>query len=186
MEPASPTAYDGPAARVTAAVHPEAAMLKPALVEHFQLYADYHRHPMNRLTHKVAIPVIVFHIIAMLDWVALATLPVGSGFTLTLGHVGFAGAIGWYLSLNVRLALIMAVAFGVCFPLAAVTPTWAVVALAAVGWLVQLAGHLVWEKRSPAFLTNLLQALIGPLFFVALLTGDWPQRPAERDLRAAA
>jgi len=42
----------------------------------------------------------------------------------------------------------------------------------------QLAGHVVWEKNSPAFLQNLLQALVGPLFFVAVLTGEWP-RPAQ-------
>ena len=27
-------------------------MLKPALMRHFQEYADSHKHPMNRLTHK--------------------------------------------------------------------------------------------------------------------------------------
>ena len=55
--------------------------------------------------------------------------------------------------------------------LAAVTPRPLVLAIALLGWAVQLAGHLVWEKRSPAFLANLLQALIGPLFFVAALVG---------------
>ena len=50
------------------------------------------------------------------------------------------------------------------------------VALAVVGWAVQLAGHSVREKNRPAFLTNLLQALIGPLFFVAVLLGVWRPR----------
>jgi uncharacterized membrane protein YGL010W len=34
----------------------------------------------------------------------------------------------------------------------------------------------VWEKNQPAFLKNLLQALVGPLFFAAALTGEWPRR----------
>jgi len=51
-----------------------------------------------------------------------------------------------------------------------------VLAAALVGWTVQLAGHSVWEKNRPAFLKNMFQALIGPMFFVALLTGDWPDK----------
>jgi uncharacterized membrane protein YGL010W len=44
---------------------------------------------------------------------------------------------------------------------------------------VQLAGHSVWEKNRPAFLKNLTHALVGPVFFMALLTGDWPPRAVE-------
>jgi len=47
------------------------------------------------------------------------------------------------------------------------------VAIAIGAWAIQLAGHAVWEKRSPAFTRNLLQALVGPLYFVAILLGDW-------------
>ena len=78
----------------------------------------------------------------------------------------------------------MAVLLALCFPLAAITPGPVVIALAVVGWVVQLAGHAVWEKNRPAFATNLLQALIGPLFFVAVLTGVW--RPAQAPQAAAA
>lgn len=140
----------------------------------FVEYADSHRHPTNRLTHEIAIPLIVFHIVAMLDWIAIARLP---AFTLTAGHVAYAVAAGWYLRMHLRLGLILAGLFALCFPLGRVTPWPVVVGVAVVGWLVQLAGHVVWEKRQPAFLTNLLHALVGPMFFVATLTGDWPPRP---------
>ncbi|WP_373045871.1 DUF962 domain-containing protein [Vulgatibacter sp.] len=141
----------------------------------FEDYADSHRHPTNRLTHKIAIPLIVFHIVAMLDWIALVEV---AGVTITAAWVGYVLAIAWYLRLHVRLALIMAVLFALCFPLGRITPWPVVVGIAVVGWLVQLAGHVVWEKKQPAFLTNLLQALVGPLFFVAVLTGDWPPERA--------
>ena len=144
--------------------------MSPALRALFQDYAESHRHPTNRLTHKVAIPLIVFHIVAMLDWVHLATV---GGVAVTLGMVGVAAAMVWYLRMSVKLGLLMAVCFALCFPLARLTPWPVVVGIAVVGWLVQLAGHAVWEKKSPAFLTNLLQALVGPLFFLACLTGDW-------------
>lgn len=144
--------------------------MNPRLQAYFREYDETHRHPMNRLTHKVAIPLIVFHIVAMLDWVRLFS---AGGYPVTLGMVAAAAALGWYLRMSVKLGLLMAVFLALCFPLARVTPWPVVVALALAGWLVQLAGHAVWEKKSPAFLTNLLQALVGPLFFLACLTGDW-------------
>ena len=159
-------------------------MLKPKLAALFEEYADSHRHPTNRLTHKIAIPAIVFHILAMLDWVKLPVpFPGIEGYFLSLGHVFYALSIVYYLSLDAKLAVIMAALYAPCFPLAHVTPWWAVLVVTVVGWTVQLAGHVVWEKKSPAFLRNLLQALIGPLFFVAILTGDWPARtaPAKAD-----
>lgn len=161
-------------------------MLKPKLAALFQDYADSHRHPTNRLTHKIAIPVIVFHILAMLDWVKFGpTFTVGSSVVaLSLGHLAYVLGIGWYLAMNVRLGVMMAVLFGACFPLAAVTPRPVVIALAVFGWLIQLAGHSVWEKNRPAFLKNMFQALIGPLFFVAVLTGDWPQKAAAAPVTA--
>lgn len=150
-------------------------MLKPALAAHFRKYAEFHRHPVNRLTHQIAVPLIVFHIVAMLSWVTLAA---PYGWSLTVAHVLVAAVVAWYLSLDLGLGVLMALLYALCFPLAAVTPRSAVIAMAVVGWLIQLAGHVVWEKRSPAFLTNLLQALIGPLFFVAVTVGVWPPERA--------
>ncbi|HEY1099038.1 MAG TPA: Mpo1-like protein [Myxococcota bacterium] len=155
--------------------------LSPRLERWFVDYADSHRHPVNQLTHKVAIPLIVFHILAMATWV-----PLGfdvAGHVVTLAHLLYVAAIGFYLTLHVPLALVMAVLFALCFPLAAITPRPVVVAVAVIGWVVQLAGHAVWEKNRPAFLTNLLQALIGPLFFVAILGGIW--RPSRTTLSPA-
>lgn len=144
--------------------------MHPKLQALFAEYANDHRHPMNQLTHKIAIPMIVFHIVTMLDWVKLGH--VGS-FDLTAAHVMFVVAISWYLAMFPKLGVVMAVLFGLCFPLGRLTPPPVVIALAIVGWLVQLAGHAVWEKKSPSFLRNILQALVGPIFFVAKLTGDW-------------
>lgn len=160
--------------------------MKPALVTYFQEYADFHRHPTNRLTHKIAIPMIVFHIVAMLDWIPIVALPSALGpiTHLTVAHIAFVFAVGFYLSLHVKLGILMAIFYAVCFPLGWVTPRWAVVAIAVAGWLIQLAGHSVWEKNRPAFLKNMFQALIGPMFFVAIVTGDWPQRTQEAQVKA--
>lgn len=142
--------------------------MKPTLVAHFEEYADYHRHPTNQLTHKIAIPLIVFQIVAMLDWVPLFG-------PVTLAHVVYVATVAWYATLHLKLAVVMALAYGICFPIGWATPKLAVVAIGVFAWIVQLAGHSIWEKRRPAFVTNLLQVFIGPLFFAALLTGDWPR-----------
>jgi uncharacterized membrane protein YGL010W len=154
--------------------------MKPTLQRFFDDYAADHRHPMNRLTHKIAIPLIVFHIIAMLDWIKLGPSfdVAGVSVALSAGHVFYLATVAWYLTLHAPLALVMALLVALAFPLAAVTPKPVVVGVALGGWLIQLAGHSVWEKNRPAFTKNMLQALIGPLFFVAVLLGVYRPRYA--------
>jgi uncharacterized membrane protein YGL010W len=139
----------------------------------FDEYASSHRHPTNRLTHKIAIPLIVFHVMAMLDWVRLVSVPAVPGGVVTLGMVAWAAAAVWYLRADVKLGLMVMALSALSFPIGRALPWWSVVAIAVGGWLIQLAGHVVWEKKQPSFLTNLVHALVGPLFFVAVLTGAY-------------
>jgi uncharacterized membrane protein YGL010W len=148
-------------------------MLRPQTQALFDEYYSSHQHPTNRLTHKIAIPLIVLHIVAMLDWVRLVPVPGLPGGVLTLAMVAWLLTLAWYVRADVKLGLIVSAFMLLCIPLGRLLPVWAVIALAVVGWGVQLAGHSVWEKKSPSFLTNLVHALVGPLFFVAVLTGDY-------------
>jgi uncharacterized membrane protein YGL010W len=150
--------------------------LSPRLAALFSDYAESHRNGVNLRLHVVAIPLIVFQIVAMLDWITLGHVP-GTAFRVTLAHLAYLGAVGWYLTLDVPLGLGMAALFAACFPLAHATPRPAVIVVGVVAWGLQLMGHAVWEKRQPAFLHNLLHALVGPLFFVAKGVGRWPERP---------
>lgn len=150
-------------------------MVKPKLDAYLRTYADYHRHPLNRLTHYVGIPLIVFNAVALLDWVLLGTV---AGIELTLAHVLYVAVIGWYLTLDKRLAAIAAVWYALCIPLGWIAPWSVIIGAGAFGWAIQFFGHFYWEKRSPALLTNLIQALIGPIYFAAILFGIWsPPRP---------
>jgi uncharacterized membrane protein YGL010W len=146
--------------------------LKPKLTELFRQYAADHQHPMNRLTHKIAIPMIMFHIIAMLNWLSLGAINFGGiSINVTAGHLFLIAVYSYYVSLNIRLTLWM---MAISIPMSIIgmlTPGWAVVSIAILGWTIQLAGHYVWEKRSPSFYNNLVQTLIGPLFFMGILTG---------------
>jgi uncharacterized membrane protein YGL010W len=148
----------------------------------FDAYAAGHRHPTNRLTHKVAIPVIVFHVVAMLAWIDLGVAlgPVA----LTGGVVAWVVASAFWIA---HLPATGALLAGLTLPMAlwgGLVAKPVVVALAVVGWLVQLAGHAVWEKNRPAFLDNLMQALVGPLFFLAVLTGAYRPDYGPRDASA--
>ena len=153
-------------------------MLKPRTQALFDEYTSAHQHPTNRLTHKFAIPLIVLHVVAMLDWVRLVPVPGLPGGALTLAMVVWALASVWFVRADAKLGAIVSLGALLCIPLGRMLPTAAVIAIAAGGWLVQLAGHAVWEKKSPSFLTNLVHALVGPLFFVALLTGDYKIAPS--------
>jgi uncharacterized membrane protein YGL010W len=160
-------------------------MLNARIQALFDDYSSSHQHPTNRLTHKVAIPVIVLHVVAMLDWVRLVSLPAIPGGVLTLGMVAWVLSTVWYLRADVKLGLIVSAGMALCFPLGRMIPVWGIIALAVGGWLIQLAGHTVWEKKSPSFLTNMVHALVGPIFFVALLTGDYAVKPQQLSASAS-
>lgn len=156
--------------------------LNPKLQAWFLEYDETHRHPLNRATHKVAIPLIVFHIVVMTGWLKLATI---GDFTLSLGHLLVLGSLLFYAPLSLKYAALMLAFSSSCLwmgdrldhLLGVQTARVTVIAIAVFGWMVQLAGHAIWEKRSPAFTRNLVQALIGPAYFLALLFGEW-QAPA--------
>jgi uncharacterized membrane protein YGL010W len=155
--------------------------MKARTLRLFDEYAASHQHPTNRLTHKIAIPLIVFHVLAMLDWVRLVPVPGIPGGALTLGMVVYAATAVWYLRADLKLGLMVMALSALSFPIGRVLPWWSVVVLAVVAWGVQLAGHVVWEKKQPSFLTNMVHALVGPLFFVAVLAGAY--RIGERRVR---
>lgn len=149
--------------------------MHPRTLAWFEQYAADHQHPTNRLTHKIAIPVIVFHIFAMLWKLPL----VGeSAPWLTVGLLSTISSSAFWIVHLPRAGTLLAIAVSIIGPLGAMLSWPVLLALAVVGWSVQLAGHSVWEKNRPSFLTNMFQSLVGPLFFTALLTGEWPRRPA--------
>ncbi len=153
--------------------------MNPRLIELFSEYDRYHRDPINRLTHKVAIPLIFFNAIAMLDWVKPFVMAGASGPAISLAHVAIAASLVWYVRMSAKLSVALAASFAVMLVIGWTTPPWLVVALGIAGWVVQLLGHLVWEKNAPNFMRNGIQALVGPAYFLAIAIGDW-QAPAAR------
>ncbi len=129
-------------------------------------YASHHATKGNVACHFVGIPLIVFGMISMFRVVRLIE---GTGFlgAVTLAEILIVAVCGFYLTLNVPLALAMLATFALLDGLAASIGNWRVGLVAfVVGWVFQGIGHAVYEKKSPSFLKNAVHLLVGPLFLV--------------------
>ncbi len=135
-------------------------------------YAQYHRDPHNCATHFVGIPMLFLAVILPLDALRIPIdhHQVPLAIILTLPAI-----VGWILlDLGVGAALLLLLC--PLFVVAALIDRhglplmwWTTALLFVVGWLFQLLGHSVFERRRPAFVDDLSHTLIGPMFVVAKL-----------------
>ncbi|CCG21356.1 hypothetical protein CORT_0A09710 [Candida orthopsilosis Co 90-125] len=149
------------------------------LIEHLIFYRSYHFNNTNVTIHLICIPIILLSAITFLTPVALPS--VSSNPLINVGNV-----VAWiyglyYISLDWKVGV----------PSASVLVTYAyyignyyrslsatssptssefvnyAIAAHTFAWIAQFYGHGVHEKRAPALLDNLLQALVLAPFFVA-------------------
>jgi uncharacterized membrane protein YGL010W len=139
------------------------------LTDHLTTYAAYHRDRRNIATHFVGIPMITVAVATLLARPAFAVV---AGLPLSPAVLVTAGAILFYLALDLRFGLTMgallAASLWAATSLAAQsTTTWlaAGLGLFVVGWIIQFIGH-AFEGKKPAFVDDLFGLLIGPLFVV--------------------
>ena len=131
-------------------------------------YAFYHRSRGNKICHFIGIPLIIYSLFLLLRSVPLVESITAAEIILLLSFV-------YYLSLDLRLALAMFVLSFVLDMAAWKTADFRIgIAAFLIGWIFQGIGHAVYEKRSPAFLRNLVHLMVGPIF---LLNEVWHVRP---------
>jgi uncharacterized membrane protein YGL010W len=131
----------------------------------FAEYGAYHRDRRNLICHEIGIPLIVLGIIALLRLVAV------SGTSVNLALLAVVATSVYYLSLGreVRTAAGIAIVSMIVLYLIAAYVWWPfAVGAFVVGWIFQFVGH-GYEGKSPAFLTNLLHLLVGPLWVASHL-----------------
>jgi uncharacterized membrane protein YGL010W len=126
-------------------------------------YSAYHRTSGNEACHFLGIPSIVVGFGTLLGLVPLVTL---ANHTLTLAELVAAGVIVFYVVAARMLGLLTAVALALLVAVGRILPVALGTALFVGGWIVQFVGHAAFEKRSPAFLRNLLHLLVGPAWLV--------------------
>ncbi len=139
----------------------------------FASYSADHQNPVNRAIHWVCVPVIMWAVIAALWTIPSVTAWTRQGLWAALAM--FAAYL-FYHRLSRKLAYAMAIVFIVSGAIA-----WALygalgprdlLILAAVlfvlAWIGQFIGHAI-EGRRPAFLTNIVQLLIGPAWLMGKL-----------------
>ncbi|WP_286235716.1 DUF962 domain-containing protein [Thalassotalea sediminis] len=144
-----------------------------SLTEQLSTYKSVHLNHKNIWTHFIGIPLIIWAVALMIS---------SLGFTVTLTeltfHVNLMMVISlvilcYYIILSPQLAVLALLLFGPliysALMLSSIDNKW-LVALAAftVGWIFQFIGH-GFEKAKPAFIDDLNQLLIGPLFLLAEL-----------------
>jgi uncharacterized membrane protein YGL010W len=139
------------------------------LTDQLAQYAAYHRDRRNIATHFVGIPMIVVAVATLLSRPGLEF----GGWLLTPALVVTALSVAYYLLLDLRFGLAMAVAMagslwaGYWFA-AQSTALWLAggIGLFVVGWVLQFIGHY-YEGKKPAFVDDLVGLIIGPLFVMA-------------------
>lgn len=123
-------------------------------------YAEHHRTDGNKWCHMIGIPLIITGLLGLLGGARFAVGSLTADGALLL--VAAAGAA--YLWLDLRLGAAM-IAFSLLVYLGARLLPWpAALGTFLAGWIIQFVGHGVYEKRSPAFLSNLAHLLVGPLW----------------------
>ena len=143
-----------------------------SIAEHMSFYEAYHKHPLNKATHFIGIPMIIYGIL-----VPMSALQVQLGaWPLSFAMVFSVSVLAYYCVLDRVFGVAMC---AVILPIVALahltvqqgTAVWIGVAIGAfvLGWVFQLFGHIVFEKRRPALADNLFQLIIGPLFLCAEL-----------------
>ena len=138
---------------------------------HFKDYERYHQNPKNKMTHVVGIPLVLFSLVGLLAHVVLWVPNPESLFRIDLGILLFlAGAI-YSIRLDAKFSVPYLLYAYFNYLTARHLSLPLLFGLQAFAWILQLVGHFHYEKKSPAFLDNLSQLLLGPMWMFAWIIG---------------
>ncbi|ODQ59101.1 hypothetical protein WICANDRAFT_84752 [Wickerhamomyces anomalus NRRL Y-366-8] len=142
------------------------------LEDQLVFYRSYHFNTINVLIHSVFVPTIMF---SSFGYATNVRIPIPIPHLAKYLNLGVLGSLGYslfYLYLDFiggALATPILMISSIYFTdLTLYSPEVNKLLIAAfvIGWLVQFIGHGVFEKRAPALLDNLLQALVLAPFFI--------------------
>lgn len=147
-----------------------------SIEEQLARYKSVHLNQKNINTHFVGVPLIILAVTLLLSTLTFELAMddfLGAELTLrfTLAMVIFAVIAIYYFALHRLLGLGMLVYIIVNLFIAQLLSGmegvfYIAIAVFVIGWIIQFLGHH-YEKAKPAFIDDLGQLLIGPLFLMA-------------------
>ncbi|CUM49080.1 uncharacterized protein AC631_01217 [Debaryomyces fabryi] len=151
---------------------------------HLIFYRSYHFNQVNVGIHLCCIPIILFSTLAFLSPVNILgkEYPYANlGSALAWSYGIYYSFLDWKLGIpSMALLGTLAYVFKTIYmnlsEVSAITQKEFVqyaIALHVLSWLAQFYGHGVHEKRAPALLDNLLQAIVLAPFFVSFEIAFW-------------
>jgi len=143
------------------------------LVVLMSFYGSHHRKEVTKITHFFGVPCIIVALQILLSWPRFSFIFSSS---ISLAWIVAAILLIYYLFLDVYLALVTA-AFLLLLTYLAQTiahdkfnlVSFGVFCILFImGWIAQFIGHY-FEGKRPAFLDNIFQVVVAPIFLVAEL-----------------
>ena len=137
----------------------------------FASYSGDHQHHVNQLIHVVAVPAILWSVVALLWCIPVFGTWFKSGIWAALAM--FAAWMFYNrLSRPIGLGMLAVFFFMGClcrlleqrFGLASLL--WLAIAVFVTAWIAQFIGHRL-EGKQPSFFTDLVYLLIGPIWVLA-------------------
>ena len=115
----------------------------------------------------IGIPLTIVGVLGLTS--RLGSWPIASVLSLNLGLILWAayGLVAAQLSFRLAAGFNL-ITLALCFLGQALNPAICAAAFI-LGWGFQLVGHRVYEKKNPAFLTNLRHFVVGPLWIYSQL-----------------
>jgi uncharacterized membrane protein YGL010W len=147
------------------------ALPTPALLIYFKDYEQYHRTKGNKLTHILGIPGVLFSLLGLLAKVVLWAPSDGSLLTLDLGVILLLVGAAFSLKVDWKLGIPFTLFAVLNYLIARHLSLTALIVIQVLAWVLQLLGHYVYEKKSPAFLTSLEHLFIGPMWIFSFFIG---------------
>ncbi|KTD76513.1 DUF962 domain-containing protein [Legionella waltersii] len=146
--------------------------MKPFIAQ-AQLYASFHQNPVTRYTHFAGVPLIILSIMILLGFVKIVipgVLATSLAFLVTIALLVYYFMLTWELALPLTPILLFLLWLSSWFSHEGPTKLgiWSFVITFVVGWGLQFYGHFI-EGKKPAFLVNITQMLIAPLYLTAEL-----------------
>jgi uncharacterized membrane protein YGL010W len=136
-------------------------------------YADYHRDDVNRWMHIIGNPIIALAVFLPLS---LVSVPIFGVHVTAAALLVIPALIVWMafdfgLGLAVVISAIpLLLAAAVIAKNVSVVWLWIItVLLVVIGWVMQVVGHQLFERRKPALLDNPIHMLMSPMYIFAKL-----------------